>query len=425
MSSFTQNPRCSCALGGALAAVSNLHRTIPILHAGPGCGPQVTMGQTLVAGLNGPGYVGGNAVPSTNMYEREVVFGGEGRLRELIDTSFQVMDGDLYFVLSGCTSDIIGDDVKGIVDGYRRKGHAIAWAETAGFKGNSFHGYERVFEALLDQWITPAERAPRAVNLFGVVPHQDIYWQGNLEEITRLLRRLGLEVNAFFLEKQGIGAIQRSSGASLNLFLSPWLGEGIAARYEERFGVPALRLPGLPVGPTATAELLRRVGAATGVEERVIEAVVADETEYYYRYIERISDLFVRFRVAVIGDSGAATGITRFLVNDLGQTPKVVAITDEPREERHAAIVGALERLEFGEPPVVVFSQETDVIKRAVLESGANYVLGSSLDLEFAKEHDLNFQFTSFPVTDRLVLNKACAGIRGSLTLVEDFFSPI
>jgi len=30
----------------------------------------------------------------------------------------------------------------------------------------------------------------------------------------------------------------------------------------------------------------------------------------------------------------------------------------------------------------------------------------------------------SFPVTDRLVMNRAYAGYRGSITLVEDLFTP-
>lgn len=425
MANFAQNPRYSCTLGGAVAAVSNFHRTIPILHAGPGCGPQITMGQGTVAGLQGPGYIGGNALPSTNMYEREVVFGGEERLRELIGNALEIMDGDFYFVLSGCTSDIIGDDIRAITECFRKDGHPIAWAETAGFKGNSFLGYELVFEALLRQWITPSERAPRTINLFGVVPYQDIHWRGNLEEIVRLLRRLGLEVNSFFREKQGLETIQQSSGAALNLILSPWLGEKFSQVFLEKFGVPSLRYPGLPVGPTATAALLRQVGSALGVESTLTESVIEDEFDYYYRYIERVADTFARHRLALIGDSSIATGLTRFFVNDFGQIPRLVVLTDNPPESFRQAIVRELETLEFAAPPRVLFSEDAEVIEEAVVEAGATYVLGSSLDYQLAKENGLSFQFATFPLTDRSVLNKAHAGIRGSLTLVEDFLSPL
>jgi nitrogenase molybdenum-iron protein alpha/beta subunit len=40
-----------------------------------------------------------------------MVYGGEKRLRSVIDGAFEVIDADLYVVLTGCTSDIVGDDV--------------------------------------------------------------------------------------------------------------------------------------------------------------------------------------------------------------------------------------------------------------------------------------------------------------------------
>jgi len=383
------------------------------------------MGQGTLAGLQGPGYVGGNALPSTNMYEREVVFGGERRLRELIENTLEIMDGDFYFVLSGCTSDIIGDDIRTITESFRKQGHPIAWAETAGFRGNSFLGYELVFEALLQQWITPTDRASRTINLFGVVPYQDVYWRGNLEEISRLLRRLGLEVNSFLQNRQGIDTILRSSGAALNVILSPWLGEKIAQGFFEKFDVPTLRYSGLPIGPTATADFLRRVGEALEIETTLIESVIADEFDYYYRYIERIADTFTRYRLAFVGDSSVATGLVQFFVNDFGQIPRLVVLTDNPPESRRESITREFGKLEFGDPPQVLFSEDSEAIETAVVDSGATYVLGSSLDLQLAQENGLAFQATSFPVTDRPILNKAHAGIRGSLSLVEDFLNPL
>jgi len=144
MATIAENPRYSCALGGAMTTVSSLYRVIPILHGGPGCGMMLYNGQNFVGGYCGHGYVSGAAVPSTNTYEKEIVFGAEDRLRQVLTTTREVMDGDLYFVITGCTADIIGDDVAAIVSEFREIGAPVAYASTAGFKGTNYQGYEAV-----------------------------------------------------------------------------------------------------------------------------------------------------------------------------------------------------------------------------------------------------------------------------------------
>ena len=75
MKNYVENPRSLCALNGALGVFSALGKTIPILHAGPGCGLQASIGVK-------SGYVGGGTgCPSSNMFEKEVVFGGINRLK--------------------------------------------------------------------------------------------------------------------------------------------------------------------------------------------------------------------------------------------------------------------------------------------------------------------------------------------------------
>jgi len=218
MKNYVENPRSLCALNGALGVFSALGKTIPILHAGPGCGLQASIGVK-------SGYVGGGTgCPSSNMFEKEVVFGGINRLRETIEGTLEVMEGDLYAVLTGCTSGIIGDDVENLVEEFKRKDIPIVYVETSGFKGDSYFGYEASLTELVRQFTEESnEKDDKTVNIFGIVPTQDITWKGNIEEITRILKKLGLKVNTFFTENQGIENIKKSSKASLNIVFSPWL----------------------------------------------------------------------------------------------------------------------------------------------------------------------------------------------------------
>ena len=67
--SFAEEPRATCALGGALSLISSLHRTVPMFHAGPGCGFTLTFGQNIANGYQYIGYASGFAAPSTNTLE--------------------------------------------------------------------------------------------------------------------------------------------------------------------------------------------------------------------------------------------------------------------------------------------------------------------------------------------------------------------
>jgi nitrogenase molybdenum-iron protein beta chain len=269
-----ENPRYTCSLGGGIATASAVDRVVPIIHAGPGCGMQLFNGLDYVAGYQGAGYVGGSATPSTNSYEREVVFGGEGKLRQVIQSAIEIMDAELYIVLTGCTSEIVGDDVRSVVDEFRSKGVSITYAETSGFKGLTRTGYERVVDSLVELLAEPAPRSSDLVNLFGVVPGADVFWRGNLEVMSRLLRQLGLRVNTFFTHHQGVESFRSSSGAALNVVLSPDLCQGLVQKYERTYGVRHLRFDGVPLGPSATSAFLRAVGDAMDVTKEVVEGVI-------------------------------------------------------------------------------------------------------------------------------------------------------
>ena len=131
--------RYGCALG-ALASVIAIEGAIPITHCGPGC---ATKQFHALSGISG--YQGGEFhVPSSNIGNNEVIFGGAERLDELITSTLKVMEAELYVVQSGCVPGLVGDDVGNVVQGYQRRGVPIVFAETLGYRGTNFTGHETV-----------------------------------------------------------------------------------------------------------------------------------------------------------------------------------------------------------------------------------------------------------------------------------------
>ncbi len=423
MSVITEGPRGNCVVGGINAVLSAIHKVVPIYHAGPGCCMQTTAGEAGQAGGRSPFYVSGVSTPCTNMLEREVVFGGTDRLRETIDGALEILDADAFFVLSGCTAGINGDDIKGVAGEFRSKQLPVYPIDSPGFLGESYRGYEIAWQALLDHIVKPREREPELVNLFGIMPYHDPFWEGNFEELTRILERLGLRVNTFCTRHQGISHIEGSSAAALNIVMSPWLLRGVSEEYTKRYGVPTLRWPGLPIGASDTSSFVRSVAKALSIEERA-EAIITAEEDYVYSYLETAIGALSWKRFAVVGDANIVVGVTRFLANDYSFTPIVSIITDPvTRQEDIDQITAQLVQLEYARPPKVVFETDQWKIQRE-LESHEEItlVIGSTNDREFAMERDIQCSVVAYPMTDRLVFNRTYAGYRGSLTLVEDLY---
>ena len=193
-------PRFTCALG-AQNTVLAIPRAIPIVHAGPGCSSIVSA--FAQSGYQGEAYAGGNQVPSTNTDESNVVFGGERDLRSEIESAMQVMKGDLFVVLSGCTAGIIGDNVEEIAKDYAVEGLPIVGTDTPGFKGNAYHGHEAVIKAIINQYVGNVKPNVQKglVNVFADVPAQNPFWRGDFEQLKILVEKLGLKVYPKILYK--------------------------------------------------------------------------------------------------------------------------------------------------------------------------------------------------------------------------------
>ncbi|KNF08643.1 oxidoreductase/nitrogenase component 1 [Gottschalkia purinilytica] len=442
MSKFIDRPRYVCALGGALATIRALPRVVPILHAAAGCGGNLTAAINGGAGYVGSGYCSGLALPSTNVFERDIVFGGEERLREQIKNTLKIVDGDIYFVLTACMVDMIGDDTESVVKEFADHSVPVLFAETGGFSGNSYKGYDIILETLFRNFVEKTdEKEQKTINLWGVVPIQDVFWKGNLRVLKSLINKLGFKVNTFFGEDETLEDLKQSSKAVLNVVVSDTFGIEAAKAFEEVHGVPYITTP-FPIGEKVTAEFLRTIGKALNIEEILIEDVIDEEKKVYYDYIERIVDIYsdidLQRYAVVVGDSNYTQGVTRFLADDLGWLPELVVITDTLNDNEQETVLKRFENYESGFEPKVVFDTDTSSIKKHFKSiwpdnNGSRYydsfspafIVGSSFEREFAQKIGAPHLSVTYPISNRLVLDKAYAGYRGALSLVEDIFSTL
>jgi nitrogenase molybdenum-iron protein beta chain len=386
-------------------------------------------------GQSGVGFHQG-AIPCSNLVESDTVFGGEEKLRKIVRDSLAYFDADMIMVFSGCTSNIIGDDISGAANDFADARIPVLAADTPGFGGNNIFGHDQVLKALAEQYLHPAPaRNPRQVNVWGVIPYFDPFWAGVYDEIEKLLLSVGLEPNIIYGRGRGIAAVDRIPAAAFNLVLSPWWDVEFAKLLQERFGTPYFHHPVLPIGPTETKKFLDALRGFANLDAALVEdAVKRGEDEYYY-YIARAAQFLYYGRTIpknfiMVANSLYTLSVARFLVNDFGMTPYALYVVDDPPEGTETIFGHALSDLDGGVPAEIEIARDPGGIPAALRKkrerdlllgglSGPNFLFGSAWDLDLARENGSFYIPISAP-RGGAVLNKSYFGYSGGLRLLED-----
>jgi nitrogenase molybdenum-iron protein beta chain len=433
MSTVIEQERYTCAIG-AMQSVVAIPHALPILHSGPGCG-------TMVAGFfeRSSGYAGGGTAPCTNFSESEVVFGGEEKLRSVIESSYKVLKSDLQVVLTGCTADLVGDDTARIVREFRESGRPIVFAETAGFKSSNYVSHSTVVNAIVDQFVGDADpslaKDEKLVNVFASIPYQDPFWKGNLSELKRLLEGIGLKANILFgLESGGVAEWKTIPRAGFNIIVSPWYGLPIVEHLKEKYGQSYFRFPYIPIGGNETTRFLREVAAFANLDKAVVEAFIEREEEAFYMEIQSLATFLLEFRYGlpswtqILHDSSYVLGMSKFLLHEVGIVPKELFITDGVPEEYQAEIRSILDATSDKKKFPLSFQPDAGAAQEVIRKtehSGRGLLIGSGWEKALAKEKGLDFLSAASPSPFRLVLTTGYLGYRGGLRLIEDIYDRV
>ncbi|MDR0817044.1 MAG: hypothetical protein LBN35_00230 [Clostridiales Family XIII bacterium] len=440
--SFIDRPKYTCALGGAIATIAALPDTVPIVHASPGCGLNLGYAADAGGGYAGYGYCGGGALPSSNVIESQVVFGGEDRLTEQIERTVEVVDGQLYFVITGCMVEMIGDDIYGSVSRADVGDAEVIFAETGGFRGNSYKGYDIALSALFRGFVSKGlKKDAKTVNVFGLPPSHDVFLEGNLSNIKELLAKLGVKANTIFGETDTLDDLRRSSEASLNIVLSDRFGIDSAAVFEQVHETPYITT-GLPVGAHQTALFLRQVARALSLDKDAVEKLIADETSLYFKRFVHFANLYNDYDtqryVIIVGDSNIAPAVAKFAADDLGFLPEIAIINDIITDDEKQKVIDRFEQGREGIIPEIVFTPHVSEILPAIkrhwqLDRNQPYydsmtpavIIGSTFEVDLAQDLGLPLLPAAYPVTNRVVVKRGYAGFEGGIALAEDLLTTI
>lgn len=177
---------------------------------------------------------------STDLQEKDVIFGGEEKLtlalRELIDRH----DPKAAFVYSTCIVGLIGDDLEAVCRKVgREKNIPVIPVQSEGFKGNKRAGYLAACKAMFELVGTGDIRGipPLSINILG-----DFNLAGEIWIIREYFQRMGIRVIANITGDGRVDDLRRAHGASLNVVQCSGSTMDLARMMEEKFGIPSLRV---------------------------------------------------------------------------------------------------------------------------------------------------------------------------------------
>ncbi|MDR0570375.1 MAG: hypothetical protein LBG71_04030 [Clostridiales Family XIII bacterium] len=324
----------ACQLHLTLQMVMTMPDSVTIVHGASGCGAQIhTQDFPIRSGSAARGVKRGELIwMSTNLGERDVISGGEGKLREailLVDREYRPR---VIFVASSCAPNIIGDDIDEVADTLRGEVAAdIIPLHCPGFKTRVvataydavYHGLARNLELAPrphEDFAPPnglsrdidedkreyARRKARTVNLINA----SSIGAPDERELTELLRAIGLNVRVY-TEYVAADDFRFLTEAGLNVSMCAVHDDYLLEHIKEKHGTPYI-ISSMPLGIAETREWLLNIAARTGDMERA--EAVADAREAELRrglapFLPQIKGLRVLLSGGVIRVAAAALAL--------------------------------------------------------------------------------------------------------------------
>jgi nitrogenase molybdenum-iron protein beta chain len=196
----------------------------------------------------------------------------------------------------------------------------------------------------------------------------------------------------------------------------------------------------LPIGAEATDRFLLELGTRVGVPLANVENIIEMENAEYYGYFARAADLLcdgdMKYYTITATNSNYAIPAASFLQRELGWVLPESYITDQLQDAQKDGLRRAYDENVSGAE--LIFETDTSRIAKAISrrhpESRGQryfddfsplYILGSSLDKTTAAKRGATQLSISYPVYNRMILDRGYAGYRGGLHLLEDLIGVI
>jgi len=321
---------------------------------------------------------------STDLKERDIIFGGEKKLAKAIDDLVEKYRPPLVLVYSTCIVGIIGDDLEAVCRAAAgRHGIEVLPVQSSGFAGSKSDGYKAACDVLLRLIQPRQERQPAAGAMLNYLG--DFNLAGEAWIISDYLRRMGIKLNVVFTGDSSCQALKKAAGASLNIIQCAGSMGYLGRAMQERDGIPYMNVSFLGLEDTAAslrriAQFFNDAGITKNCEDLIAEETKRVEAEIWgYR-----QDLAGKKAAIYVGGGFKAISLIKQF-REIGIDVVMIGTQTGRREE-----YDTINRL-VDDGTVVLDDANPTELEKFMLQQGADLLVGGVKERPLAYKLGLAF----------------------------------
>jgi nitrogenase molybdenum-cofactor synthesis protein NifE len=173
---------------------------------------------------------------STDLREKDVVFGGEKKLYNALTELIDSYKPEAVFIYSTCIVGVIGDDVEAVARQLTKEtGVDVIPVMSEGFKGTKKDGYKAACDALMtivgtnDDYVAPKY----SINILG-----DFNLAGELWILAEYYKKIGVDIIACLTGDGRVEQVRKCHKASLNVVQCSGSMMHVAKEMEKKYDIP-------------------------------------------------------------------------------------------------------------------------------------------------------------------------------------------
>ncbi len=232
---------------------------------------------------------------STDLREKDVIFGGEKKLAGAIDEIVSKYSAKVIFVYATCIVGVIGDDIGAVCKAAeKRYGIRVIPVQSSGFAGNKSMGYKAACDALMKLMEDgPVQSGNGRLNQeepkrYGINYLGDFNLAGETWIVSRYLKSFGIDIISRITGDSTCDELLRAPSASLNVVQCAGSMTYLAKNMEEKYGIPFVKVSFFGIEDTIES-LMRIAEKIPGIDamdklQKLLkseEAGILDKLEYY------------------------------------------------------------------------------------------------------------------------------------------------
>lgn len=252
---------------------------------------------------------------STDLRERQVIFGGEKKLYRDLTVLIERYHPKAAFVYATCIVGIIGDDVAAVCRRVAKdSGIPVLPVHSEGFKGTKKDGYQAACEAIFQLIGRGSTQtiSPRSINILGEFNIGGEAWM-----IKEYYRRMGVEVVSTMTGDGRVDDIRRAHGAALNVVQCSGSMTYLAEKMKETYKIPYIRVSYFGIEDTSRAlyDVAAHFSEAPDIMART-QSLVHREIDSIYPALKKIRTAVEGTRAAIyVGGAFKAFSLIKALAN--------------------------------------------------------------------------------------------------------------